>query len=175
MGFCVASCSALAIADLSVLPIRRADFRGTTARTACAYPDPYDEICKGREKQALGDAVGLDQFGVNLTRLKPGAASAQKHWHKNEDELVYILAGEVVLVEDTGETILRAGEAAGFKAGVENGHMLINRSSRDCLLLEVGTRADNEISSYTDPNVDMRAVKENGGTWQIQRKDGSAF
>ncbi len=144
-------------------------------KTACAYPAPYDAICKGREKQVLGDAGGLDQFGVNLTRLKPGAASAHKHWHQSEDEFVYILEGEAVLVEDDGETLLRAGDAAAFKAGVENGHQLVNRADKDCVFLEIGTRSDNDTVAYTDPEVDMRAIKRGSTQWILRRRDGSGF
>ncbi len=143
-------------------------------RKTCAYPAPYDAHCDGREKQALGDAGGLDQFGVNLTRLKPGAASAHKHWHAREDEFIYVISGEAVLVEDDGETPLRAGDAASFKAGVQNGHMLVNRSQEECLFLEVGTRTHDDISSYTDPAVDMQAVKIDN-VWQFRRKDGSVY
>jgi uncharacterized cupin superfamily protein len=88
----------------------------TDSRTG--YPEPFRQAVQGRSRKRLGDAVGLDQFGVNLTTLKPGAASSQRHWHANEDELVYVLAGEVVLCEDGGETVLRPGDAAGWKAGV---------------------------------------------------------
>src|SRR5262249_6790703 len=92
------------------------------------YPPPYDRVGLGRERKRLGNAAGLDQFGVNLTTLKPGAASALRHWHEREDEFVYILEGELVLVEDEGETLLTPGAAAGFKAGRPNGHHLVNRS-----------------------------------------------
>src|SRR5215469_1687874 len=105
------------------------------------YPEPFRQIVLGRVRKRLGNAVGLDQFGVNLTTLRPGAASAQRHWHAAEDELVYVLSGEIVLCEDSGETVLRAGDAAGFKAGVANGHCLINRSAVDAVFLEIGTRA----------------------------------
>ncbi len=111
--------------DISALPLR----------TGTGYPEPLRDMVKGRERKALGDAAGLTQFGVNYTRLKPGAASAHRHWHETEDELVYVLEGELVLVEDDGETTLRAGDAAAFKAGVDNGHHLVNRSGRDALLL----------------------------------------
>jgi uncharacterized cupin superfamily protein len=89
--------------------------------------------CAGRIRKRLGDAAGLDQFGVNLTTLKPGASSAQRHWHTAEDELVYVLTGEVVLCEDGGETVLRAGDAAGFKADAANGHCPANRSGEDAV------------------------------------------
>ncbi len=88
----------------------------------------------GREKAALGNVAGLTQFGVNLTRLKPGAASALRHWHEQEDEFVYVLEGELVLIEDDGETVLRPGDCAGFKAGAPNGHQLVNKSQRDARL-----------------------------------------
>src|SRR2546421_6571942 len=88
------------------------------------YPAPFRDAVAGRERKRLGNAVGLDQFGVNLTRLKPGAASSQRHWQVMEDEFVYIVAGEVVLCENDGETVLRPGDAAGGKAGVANGHCL---------------------------------------------------
>src|ERR1700729_2127003 len=117
--------------DISKIP--------TDARTG--YPAPYDRVVVGRERKRLGNAAGLDQFGVNLTTLKPGAASALRHWHEKEDEFVFLLEGEVVLIDDGGETLLKAGDAAGFKANAPNGHHLINKSDRDAVLLEVGTRS----------------------------------
>lgn len=143
-------------------------------RTTCGYPPPYDRHCEGRRKIALGDLGGLSQFGVNLTRLSPGAASAQRHWHKNEDELIYMLEGEAVLVEDDGESILRPGDVATFKAGVPVGHMLVNRGDKDAVFLEVGTRADEEVATYTDPEVDLR-VEKKGGSWAYTRKNGEPF
>jgi uncharacterized cupin superfamily protein len=104
------------------------------------YPPPYDEPCRARERTRLGDPAGLTQFGVNLLRLPPGAWSSQRHWHTGEDEFVYVLSGEVVLVTDEGEEVLRAGDAAGFPANEGNGHCLQNRSDKDAQLLEVGTR-----------------------------------
>lgn len=150
------------------------DIKNAPTREACAYPAPYDEHCKGRVKTALGDLGGLTQFGVNLTRLKPGSASAHKHWHKNEDEFVYILEGEGVLVEDDAETILKAGDAATFKAGVANGHMIVNKSAADVVFLEVGTRAEEELSSYTDPDIDLQMIKTSNG-WKALRKNGEPY
>src|SRR5580693_8923999 len=95
--------------------------------TRTGYPKPYDPVVVGRERKRLGNAVGLDQFGVNLTTLKPGAASALRHWHEQEDEFVYVLEGELTLIEDEGETVLKAGDAAGFKANSGNGHCLVNK------------------------------------------------
>jgi len=153
----------------------KVDVKSAPVKTACAYPAPYDKACEGRSKIALGDLGGLDQFGVNLTRLAPGAASAQKHWHKNEDELIYLLEGEAVLVEDDGETILRAGDVATFKAGISVGHMLVNRSGADVVLLEVGTRAADEVATYTDLDVDMSVEKEKGGDWRVLHRDGRPY
>jgi uncharacterized cupin superfamily protein len=119
-------------------------------RTKSVYPDPWGAITDGREKTAIGDVVGLTQFGVNLTRLKPGAASALRHWHEAEDEFIYVLEGEITLIEDGGTTVWQPGDAAGFKAGVANGHHLVNRSKRDAVYLEVGTRAKRERAHYSD-------------------------
>src|SRR5262249_14951351 len=116
--------------------------------------------------------VGLTQFGVNLTRLKPGAASALRHWHHYEDEFVYMVEGELVLIENDGEIVLRPGDAAGFKAGVENGHCLVNRTSRDAFYLEVGTRAPSERVDY--PDVDCVLVRD--GTNMVYRhRSGEAY
>jgi uncharacterized cupin superfamily protein len=123
------------------------------ARSGTNYPDAFKHVVEGRLKTALGNAAGLTQFGVNLTRMKPGAASSIRHWHENEDEFVYILEGELVLVEDAGETIMRPGDCAGFKANVPNGHHLINKSNRDALYLEIGTRAPSARAHY--PDVDL--------------------
>lgn len=123
------------------------------------YPDEFAEECRPRRRWKLGDAVGLDQFGVNLLHLPPGAWSAQRHWHFTEDEFVWVVSGEVVLVEGLEgepltETVLRAGECAGFKAGVPNGHKLENRSDALAVLLEVGTR--NPTGDGCDyPDIDM--------------------
>ena len=129
--------------DIAAIPVRE--------RTG--YPAAYAAAVKGRLFQALGDAAGLTQFGVNLVRLRPGAASSQRHWHENEDEFLIVLEGELVLVEDESETILRAGDAAGFKAGVPNGHQLLNRTARDGVFLVVGSRAPAERAHY--PDVDL--------------------
>ncbi|MCT8269057.1 cupin domain-containing protein [Afifella sp. JA880] len=136
------------------------------------YPAPYDTLVAGRFRKRLGNAGGLDQFGVNLCRLQAGAASSQRHWHTGEDEFVFIIEGEVVLVEDGGETILKAGDAATFKAGVANGHHLINRSDRDALLLEVGTRSGADIVTY--PDIDLHSVTGEGAPGYTH-KDGTPY
>ena len=140
--------------------------------TYTGYPEPFRQAVAGRERKRLGNAVGLDQFGVNLSRLKPGAASSQRHWHKNEDELVYVLEGELVLVEDGGETVLKPGDAAGWKAGVADGHCLINRTSRDAVYLEIGSRAPREVATY--PDIDMRAERDGNGMRYLHR-DGTPY
>jgi len=137
------------------------DIANLKSEEVSGYPEPFRRAVVGRMRKRLGNAVDLDQFGVNLTTLRPGAASAQRHWHAAEDELVYVLAGEVVLCEDGGETVLRAGDAAGFKAGVPNGHCLINRSREDAVYLEIGTRAARERVDY--PDIDMRLERDERG------------
>lgn len=119
------------------------------------YPPPFDEPCRSRERRRLGDAAGLTQFGVNLLRLTPGAWSSQRHWHTSGDEFVYVLSGEVTLVTDAGEEVLRAGEAAGFKAGDRNGHCLQNRSNAEATVLEVGSRLGDDAAYY--PGIDLVA------------------
>jgi uncharacterized cupin superfamily protein len=140
--------------------------------TRTGYPEPFRQAVIGRERKRLGNAVGLDQFGVNLSRLKPGAASSQRHWHRHEDEFVYVLEGELVLVEDGGETVLRPGDAAGWKAGVANGHCLINRTDRDAVYLEIGSRASREVATY--PDIDMRAERDDKGVRYVHR-DGKPY
>ena len=134
-----------------------------------SYPAPFNEPCLRRERQRLGDVAGLTQFGVNLLRLPPGAWSSQRHWHTGEDEFVFIVSGEVVLVTDAGEEVLRAGDSAGFRANDPNGHHLQNRSQQDALLLEVGSRKEQEEVFY--PDIDMYSPVDGGFT----RRDGSAF
>ena len=133
------------------------------------YPEEFAGPCKPRRRWRLGDAVGLDQFGVNLLRLPDGAWSSQRHWHAGEDEFVWVLSGEVVLVEDEGETVLRAGDCAGFKAGVANGHRIENRSGAEAVLLEVGTRTPGGDSGDC-PDIDM--VFRPGGYFH---RDGTPY
>jgi uncharacterized cupin superfamily protein len=135
--------------------------------TATGYPEPFRQAVAGRLRKRLGNAVGLDQFGVNLTTLKPGAWSSQRHWHASEDELVYVIEGELVLCEDGGETVLRPGDAAGWKANVPNGHCLINRTDRDAVFLEIGSRSKSERATYSD--IDMQAVRDDKGTRYLHK------
>ena len=136
------------------------DIASIKTETSVGYPEPYRDAVAGRARKRLGNAAGLEQFGVNLTTLKPGAACSQRHWHESEDELVYILEGEVVLCDNAGETVLKAGEAAGFKAGVADGHCLVNRTNRDAVLLEIGTRSQNDRVDY--PDIDLINTKVDG-------------
>lgn len=133
------------------------------------YPEEFAAPCKPRRRWRLGDAVGLDQFGVNLLRLPDGAWSSQRHWHEGEDEFVWVVSGEVVLIEDEGETVLRAGDCAGFKAGVPNGHKIENRSGAEAVLLEVGTRVPGgDNGDY--PEIDMVFRQD-----VFLRRDGTPF
>ena len=122
------------------------------------YPPQFREQSAGRKRLKLGDAGGLEDFGVNLTSLPPGKWSAQRHWHRNEDEFIYVIEGEIVLCEDHSEIVLKPGDAAGFKANSGNGHCLINRTQKDAVYLEVGTRSVNETVVYSD--IDMRLERD---------------
>ena len=148
------------------------DIAGIKPDSVSGYPEPFRQAVGGRSRRRLGNAAGLEQFGVNLTTLKPGAASAQRHWHAAEDEFVYVLSGEVVLCENGGEMLLRAGDAAGFKAGVANGHRLLNRSAADAVYLEIGTRAVHERVDY--PDIDMRAERDDKGMRYLH-KSGAPY
>ena len=134
-----------------------------------SYPKEFAHVIIGREKQKLGDAVGLTQFGVNVTRIKAHSASALRHWHEQEDEFIYMLEGELVLQENDGETVLNPGDAAGFKAGSGIAHCLINRTGRDAVYLEVGTRAASERVHY--PDVDFMMERDATGR-RYFRKSG---
>ena len=136
------------------------------------YPAPFSDVLKGRVKSNLGDVAGLTQFGVNIATLPPGVWSSQRHWHANEDEFIYVLEGEIVLVEDTGEIVLKAGDAAGFKANSGNGHCLINRSSKTARYLEVGTRTGKDTVIYSD--IDMR-LERDGGARRYLHKSGEPY
>lgn len=149
----------------------RIDGKAAPRREGSSYPPPYDEPCRGRVRQMLGDAAGLTQFGVNLLRLAPGDWSSQRHWHMAEDEFVWVVEGEVVLVTDRGEEVLRAGDCAGFKAGVADGHHLQNRSGRPALLLEVGTRCPDEEEEVDYPDIDLRLAR--GG--RFTHRDGTPY
>jgi uncharacterized cupin superfamily protein len=139
---------------------KRIDPKTLPVITGTLYPPPYDEPCRARHRTRLGDVAGLTQYGVNLLRLEPGAWSSQRHWHTGGDEFIFVVSGEVTLVTDSGAEVLRAGEAAGFKAGDPDGHHLQNRSGADVTILEIGTRIPGEAAYY--PGIDLVA-KSGGG------------
>lgn len=131
------------------------DIGASEIRRGSGYPAPFHETGMNKFRHRLGLAAGLSEFGVNLLTLHPGAWSGQRHWHTHEDEFVYVVSGEVVMVTDAGEEVLRVGDCAGFKAGETNGHHMINRTDRDAVLLEVGNNSDADICTYSD--IDMVA------------------
>jgi len=141
-------------------------------RTDSGYPEPYRSRVLPREKRSLGDALGLRQFGVNLTTLAPAKESSMRHWHTREDEFVYVLEGELVLRTDTGEQLLRAGCCAGFPAGSGDGHQLVNRSDRPAVYLEVGSRDDADEVFY--PDVDL-LYNPPGQPGRYTHRDGTPY
>ena len=148
---------------------RKIDVAKIAAVMGTLYPPPFDQPCLARERQRLGDAAGLTQFGVNLLRLPPGAWSSQRHWHTSSDEFVYVLSGEVTLVSDAGEEVLHPGDAAGFKLGDPDGHCLQNRGSADAVVIEVGTRVGDDQVFYAD--LDMMTVIGGG----YAHRDGTPY
>lgn len=148
---------------------KKIDVTALSAVVGTLYPPPFDEPCRARERRRLADAAGLTQFGVNLLRLPPGGWSSQRHWHSKEDEFVYVLSGELVLVTDAGEEVLRAGDCAGFRAGDPDGHCLQNRGIADAVALEIGSRMPGESATYSD--IDMKAESGVG----YVHKDGTPY
>ena len=146
--------------DLSAVPVK----------TGSIYPEPYAAMMQGRISLRLGDAGGLTQFGVNLVTLQPGSLSSLRHWHLNEDEFVLVTAGECILVTDAGETLMRPGDCAAFPAGTPDGHHFLNRSAAPAVFLVVGTKAPQEVATYSD--VDLR-VEMAGGKARFTYRDGS--
>jgi uncharacterized cupin superfamily protein len=138
------------------------DIKSVPERTGSSYPSPHHVKVEDRIRQRLGDAGGLTDFGVNLLRLKPGVWSSQRHWHTHEEEFVFIVSGEVVLVTDKGEEILRAGDCAAFPKNVADGHQIINRTDKDVLVLEVGTNSVDDVCTY--PDIDMKVDAKTGFT-----------
>jgi uncharacterized cupin superfamily protein len=136
--------------------MKRINPESAPTRFGTAYPEPYDVPCRQRKRWRLGAAADLTQFGVNLLRLPPGAWSSQRHWHTVEDELVYVIEGEVVLVTNAGEERLVAGDCAGFKAGDPDAHHIQNRSGAEAVLLEIGTASTEDCVEY--PDIDLRAL-----------------
>ena len=132
------------------------------------YPEPYRARVMPREKRCLGDFLGLKKIGVNRTTLAPGKESSMRHWHTHEDEFIFVLEGEVVLRTHSGEQVLRAGSCAGFPAGLDDGHQLINRSGRPAVYLEVSNRDAEDCVYYSDSDVDMMVTPQG-----LMRRDGT--
>jgi uncharacterized cupin superfamily protein len=142
-------------------------------RSSSGYPEPFRSRVLPREKRALGDALGLTRIGVNLTTLGPGKESSMRHFHSHEDEMVFIVEGEVVLITDRGEQRLVAGMCAGFPAGSGDGHQLVNRSDRPARYLEISNRDPADGAEY--PDVDLVYRKQPDGTAIYTRKDGTPY
>jgi len=142
-------------------------------RTTSGYPEPFRSRVLPREKRALGDALGLTKIGVNMTTLPPGKESSMRHFHDQEDELIFVLEGELVLRSDDGEQVLGAGMCAGFPAGARDGHQLINRSDRPARYLEVSNRAPDDRVVYCD--VDLACTKTADGRYVYAHKDGTGY
>ena len=148
----------------------RLDLSSIPVLTGTGYPDPFAEAVNGRSRQALGEAGGLTQFGVNLVELKPGAASSQRHWHSHDDEFVMVVSGELTLVTDEGETLMRAGDCAAFPAGRPNGHHLVNRGWGNALFIAVGPNNPDDKATY--PDIDLMY---DGATDSYTRRDGTPY
>ncbi len=146
------------------------DIDAVETEIGSTYPEPYASQMGDRAFQALGDAAGLTQFGVNMVTMPPDAISSLRHWHSGEDEFVWVTSGELVLVQDSGETVLRAGNAAGFKAGDPDGHHLQNRSTATASFLAIGTRVQDDTCTYS--NVDLINHTDGPRNWFTLR-DGS--
>jgi uncharacterized cupin superfamily protein len=137
----------------------------------CGYPEPYRSRVMPREKRRLGDELGLKKIGVNRTTLLPGKESSMRHWHTHEEEFVFVLEGEVVLRTKDGEQVLIAGSCAGFPAGADDGHQLINRSERPVVYLEISNRDAEDTVYYSDPDVDLIAPPQR----KMTRRDGTPY
>ncbi len=146
------------------------DLHAVPLRKGTGYPAEFNAQCAERTRRRIGDAGGLVDFGVNLMTLPPGGWSSQRHWHSHEDEFVYVLDGELTLVEDDGETVIVAGECAAFPKGIGNGHHLQNRSATLAVYLEVGSRDPNDLTTCSD--IDMMSSNVDG---RFTRKDGTPY
>jgi uncharacterized cupin superfamily protein len=148
------------------------DLAAIATHVGSGYPKPFAGAVAKRERKRLAEAAGLTKIGVTLLRLPPGTWSTQRHWHDASDEFVYVVSGEVTLVTDDGEEVLRAGDAAGFKAGDPNGHHLQNRSTADAVVLEIGNHLATDTAHY--PDIDLIAALIDG-TSHITHRDGTPY
>ena len=142
-------------------------------RIGSAYPGPYDAVSMDREKRSMGDAFGVTHYGVNIVHVPPGEGSAQRHWHTEQDEFVYVLEGHLTLIMDDGEQTLGPGMAMGFPAGEIDGHQLMNKTDQVAVYLEVGDRVPGDSCNY--PDIDLHGESKDGRSMQFAHKDGSPF
>jgi uncharacterized cupin superfamily protein len=141
-------------------------------RTTTVYPDEFKPLIAGRVKQALGNAAKLKNFGVNLVKLAPGSRSALRHWHTRQDEFIYVIEGEITLITNEGEQILKPGMMAGFPAGEENGHHLVNKSDAIVVYLEIGDRTPDDQAYYPDDDIVAKSTPDG---WMFTHKDGTLY
>jgi len=160
---------------MTVMPLKppALDPATVTPRSTSGYPEPFRSRVLPREKRALGDALGLTKIGVNLSTLLPGKESSMRHYHTREDELIFVVEGEVVLRTDEGEQTLTAGTCAAFAAGSTNGHQMVNRSDRPARYLEISNRDPEDTAAY--PDVDLACRKGPDGRYVFSRKDGRDY
>ena len=142
-------------------------------KVGSGYPAPFNATTAGRAKRMLTTALGLTQFGVNITEIAPDSATSLRHWHSHEDEFIYVLQGEVTLVTDAGAQTLTEGMCAGFPAGIEDGHCVENRSGKPATILEVGSRDDRDEGNY--PDVDLHCQPNRYKAPTFTRKDGTSY
>jgi uncharacterized cupin superfamily protein len=147
------------------------DPKSLPGRRTTNYPEPFNPLVAGREKRALGDALGLVNFGVNFVKLEPGARSSLRHWHTQQDEFVWVVEGELTLITDNGPQLLTAGMCAGFPKGKPDGHHLVNRGSRDAWYLEIGDRMPGDKGTFTDDDLVWATAK----TYKATKKDGTPY
>lgn len=148
------------------------DIEAAPVRTGSIYPEPYASMMKGRSSRRLGAAGGLTQFGVNLVTLEPGAVASLRHAHEREDEFAWVLEGELVLVEDTGETVMRPGDCAAWPCGTGLHHRFENRSAAPARFLVVGTASPDERVTYAEHDF---VILREGGETRFTHRDGSPW
>lgn len=146
------------------------DITKAPLRTGSIYPEPYASQMAGRSSLRLGELAGLTQYGVNIVLLEPGAVASLRHWHMNEDEFAIVLEGQLILIEDDGETEMHPGDCAAWKAGVANGHRFVNRTDQPAKFLVVGTKAPSETATYSDVDLMVHVA---GGKARFTYHDGS--
>jgi uncharacterized cupin superfamily protein len=142
------------------------------SRTTSVYPEQFQHLMVGRVKKALGNAAGLKNFGVNLVKLAPGSCSALRHWHTRQDEFIYVIKGEVTLITNTGEQILKPEMMAAFPAGEEDGHKLINRSDTEVIYLEIGDRTSDDEAIYPDDDLIAKSTPKG---WIFMHRNGVLY